>query len=145
MTRYAAALALGLCGLMIAAVGLSAQDATKKTIWEGVYTDAQAARGETTYKKHCTLCHRDDLRGNNDGGPPLRGLEFTTRWTNTSMKDMVGAISDIMPNEKPGSLSRQEYVDIVAFLFRGNGIPAGERELPVKDADLEQIIFTLKK
>lgn len=144
MKRHFAALALGLCGLMIAGIGLSAQGAKKKTIWEGVYTPAQAARGEAAYKKSCTLCHRDDLRGNNDGGPPLRGLEFTSRWTNVSMKDMVGAISDIMPNEKPGSLSRQTYVDIVAFLFKGNGIPAGMTELPIKDAELEQIIFTKK-
>lgn len=145
MNRYVAALAAGLCALMVATAGLAAQDAKTTSIWDGVYTEAQAARGEAVYKQECTVCHRDDLRGNIDGGPPLRGLEFFVRWRQISLKDMVTDISGLMPSDDPGSLSRQTYVDIMAFLFRYNGIPAGAVEMPVEDVALSQIIFTEKK
>ena len=140
MVKYLA-LAAGLYAAALAGGRVSAQEA-KKNVWEGVYTNEQAARGEAVYKKECTLCHSDNLRGNIDGGPPLRGKEFFTRWNNQSMNDMVALISEIMPSDEPGSLKRNEYVDIVTFLLKFNGFPAGSTELPVDEQALGQITFT---
>jgi cytochrome c len=136
----AAALYTALFTAALLGVRLAAQSG-QKTTWDGVYTSEQAARGEAVYKKECTLCHSDNLKGNIDGGPPLRGKEFFTRWNNQSMNDMISLISEIMPNDEPGSLKRQEYVDIVTFLLKFNGFPAGATELPVDEQGLTQIIF----
>ena len=134
------ALAAGFYAIALLGGGLAAQSG-QKTIWEGVYTTEQAARGEAVYKKKCTVCHSDNLTGNIDGGPPLRSKEFFLRWNDQSMNAMVAVISEIMPSVDPGSLKRHEYVAIVTFLLRANGIPAGTTELPVDEQALTQIIF----
>ena len=118
---------------------------TTRTTRDGVYTLAQARRGEELYKRECTLCHRDDLRGNTvDGGPPLRGLQFTTRWQDIDVETLLSTIEELMPLEEPGSLSRQEYVDILSFVLWANDLPAGEGELPTGSDDLQQIIVAFQ-
>jgi cytochrome c len=135
-----------MAALMLAvtfAVVASAQE--KKSVWSGVYTDAQADRGVAVYKAKCTFCHGDSLRGAIDGGPPLRGLEFTLRWNGIALSDMVDQIAQQMPFEKPNTLKRQEYVDILTFLFRANGIPAGTTELTTDPAALSSVEFFAEK
>ncbi|MEQ1896682.1 MAG: cytochrome c [Vicinamibacterales bacterium] len=130
----------------IAAVA-SAQEKTqgKKSIWAGVYTDAQADRGVMLYKSKCVMCHGPALGGAIDGGPPLRGLEFFVRWDGTPLNEMVNQVSELMPAEYPGTLKRQEYVDIITFFLRANGVPAGATELSADDAALSAVEFTEKK
>ena len=130
------------CGALVLTTGLTAQ--TTKTIWDGVYTTAQSQRGEATYKKKCTLCHSDNLKGNIDGGPPLTGPTFFQQWSNRPLSDMVDEVADLMPNDDPGSLPRQDYVDIITFLLRANGIPPGTSELTADPAALQQVKFTQK-
>ena len=106
-----------------------------------MYTLAQARRGEALYKRECTLCHRDNLLGNTvDGGPPLRGPQFTTRWQDIDVETLLSTVEALMPLEEPGSLSRQEYVDILGFVLWANQLPAGEDELPTGSADLQEIV-----
>ncbi len=142
MKKHLAALVVPGSGTLVLAAGLTAQ--AQRTIWDGVYTEAQAQRGEAVYKMKCTTCHSDNLRGNIDGGPPLRGTEFFVRWNNTPLSDMTDAIAELMPNDDPGGLPRQDYVDIITFLFRSNGIPAGTTELKADPAALQQVRFTDK-
>lgn len=114
---------------------------TTRTTRDGVYTLAQARRGETLYKRECTLCHRDNLMGNTvDGGPPLRGPQFTTRWQDIDVETLLSTVEALMPLEEPGSLSRQEYVDILGFVLWANQLPAGEDELPTGSDDLRKIV-----
>ena len=97
------------------------------TVSSGVYTIEQARRGEQIYKQQCALCHRDNLLGNTvDGGPPLRGPQFTTRWGGLSIETMLSTVEELMPMETPGSLSRQEYVDVVSFILWANELPPGK-------------------
>ena len=111
------------CLAAITAVGSArsgSQEAT--TTREGIYALDQARRGELIYRQQCSACHRDDLLGNTiDGGPPLRGLEFTTRWQGVSVETMLSQVEELMPLKEPGSLSRQEYVDVLKLY------PVGER------------------
>ena len=124
-----------------AAVGatLAAQDQT--TIWNGVYTEEQAGRGERVYGQECASCHLDDLMG--DGiAPALVGSSFFFRWSDLSIGDMYAAIRTTMPQGAPASLSPAGYADIAAFLLQANKIPPGDTELPTNMDDLEDIAIT---
>jgi cytochrome c len=123
----------------------SASAQAMRTTRDGVFTIAQARRGEEIYLRECTLCHRDNLLGNSvDGGPPLRGLQFTTRWQDIDVETLVSTVEALMPLEEPGSLSRQEYIDILGYVLWANQLPAGEDELPTGPDDLQKIIVTFE-
>ena len=137
-------------GLTALTVGTSAgvtgtEQGDRITVASGVYTREQAKRGEEIYRQECEVCHRDNLEGNGiDGGPPLRGLQFTLRWEGLSVGTMLNTLAELMPLERPASLSRQEYVDVLTFILRANDLPAGEAELPMDPALLSRIIVTFK-
>src|SRR5262245_12684195 len=126
-------------------VSAGAQDA-RKTVWDGVYTEAQAVRGLDSYKKQCGYCHRDDLTGGGSeaGAPALRGPIFFYRWLHQPLAEMFLTIGTTMPQNKPDSLTPQTVIDIISFLLRENETPAGKSELP---ADLEALkqIFVAEK
>jgi mono/diheme cytochrome c family protein len=112
-----------------------------QTIWEGVYTDEQAERGERAYEQECAACHLDDLMG--DGiAPALIGSSFFFRWSALSVSDMYVAIRTTMPQGAPASLSPAGYADISAFLLQKNKLPSGDTELPTDTDDLEEILIT---
>ncbi len=118
---------------------LAAQSET--TIWDGVYTDDQAKRGQRVYEQECAQCHLDDLMG--DGiAPALIGSSFFFRWSDLSVGDMYVAIRTTMPQGAPASLSPAGYVDITAYLLRMNKIPGGDTELPTDMDDLGDITIT---
>ena len=47
-----------------------------RSIWDGVYTEAQAKRGEAIYFERCVRCHGPALMGGTDGAGPLTGPTF---------------------------------------------------------------------
>ena len=114
------------------------------TVWDGVYTEAQALRGQERYKAICGYCHRDDLSGGGSeaGAPALMGTIFTTQWQGRPLVDLFVTIGTTMPQNEPDSLMAQVVIDIVSFLLQANDIPAGETELPPRLAPLEEIRFT---
>jgi cytochrome c len=118
----------------------AAADQTKRTVWDGVYTEAQAERGRESYQQACVACHRDDLRGDNTA-PSLVGESFLFLWGDMEVGELSTRIQKVMPPERPGSLSVQTYTDIVAFVLQKNGFPSGERELPA-DPGAAQIVIT---
>jgi mono/diheme cytochrome c family protein len=112
----------------------------KRSVWDGVYSDAQAKRGRDAYEYSCASCHQPDLSG--DPGkdvPALIGEEFIRSWSHHTVQDLFDLMSKRMPQDAPASLSRQTYVDLVAYLLRSNEFPAGEHELPAQSALLAQI------
>jgi S-disulfanyl-L-cysteine oxidoreductase SoxD len=100
---------------------------------DGVYTDAQAARGEASYKKGCASCHGDKMEGSGQM-PALAGDEFDMAWVGQTIDDLFERIQNSMPGDKPGTLSRTENADTVAYILKFNKLPAGKNELP-SDAD----------
>ena len=122
---------------------VAAQDSARTT-WGGVYTEAQAKRGETVYGQSCASCHAPDLSGM-DAAPALTGPEFAVGWDTMTLDDLVERVRTSMPADAPGSLKREDYVDVVAFMLSKNGFPTGERELPADSAALKQVRFTAKK
>ena len=131
--------------LVIAATVLAApSSAQERTVWDGVYTQTQALRGQDSYKAICGYCHRDDLSGGGSeaGAPALVGTIFTTQWQDRPLVDLFVTIGTTMPQNEPDSLMAQVVIDIVSFLLQANDIPAGETELPPQLAPLEEIQFT---
>ena len=130
---YWACFALSVAGcLMVAA-------AQTRTVWDGVYTDAQAERGRASYRQSCVGCHRDDLRGDNTA-PSLVGESFTFLWGDMEVGELSARIQKLMPPQGPGSLPAQTYIDIVAFMLQKNAFPAGSMELSADPAALHILI-----
>lgn len=97
-------------------------------VWSGVYTPAQAERGESEYLKYCASCHRDDLSGFSTV-PPLKGDAFLNTWSGRTADDLYTYIRTGMPPYQSVAISRQAYIDIVAFIFKSNSMPSGADEL----------------
>jgi hypothetical protein len=113
------------------------------TVWDSIYTMEQAARGEATYRASCASCHGDSLAGINDA-PPLAGPAFLKSWNGNTLAFMFNKISNDMPSDNPGSLAKPQVADLVAFVLRYGGYPAGKSELPAAPDTLAQIRFVPK-
>ena len=101
-----------------------AKKTDRQTVWDGVYTDAQAARGKNQYEASCSSCHR--------AGPP-KDDAFMRDWSGTDVDGLFSQIKALMPADAPSSLSDSAYLDIVAYMLQVNAFPAGTNEL---NADL---------
>jgi len=138
-------------GVTVASAG---QVPKTRTVWEGIYTEAQAARGEKAYKLACGYCHKDNLAGGffddgNGRAPALAGARafdssFEKRWAGKTVGEMVIDVGTAMPLNDPGSLPPETYVDIITFLLARNGVPAGTVELPPELDALQGIRITPK-
>jgi S-disulfanyl-L-cysteine oxidoreductase SoxD len=139
------ALACGaaLVAALMAAVSLAAAT-QKKSVWDGVYTAAQAERGQKAYAQSCGGCHRDDLSGGDDE-PPLRGPNFTGKWDGASVAELYDFVASNMPKTNPGSLPLDACIDIVAFVLKSNEMPSGQAELTTDIEKLAQIAFMAKR
>ena len=122
--------ALALFGLGPGARSLEpvAVAAQEKTVEQGVYTTAQAARGAKTFETHCTACHREP------GGtaPILAGERFAKTFGDATLQTVFTTIKTTMPRSAPGTLTDAEYTDIVAHLLRINSYADGMSELALR-------------
>ncbi|HLN02717.1 MAG TPA: cytochrome c [Bryobacteraceae bacterium] len=114
------------------------------SVWDGVYSSAQAKRGQTLYAKSCASCHRADLEGHGPT-PSLAGSEFRDRWDGQTLGDLFEKTQATMPGDHPGSLSREDNAAILAFILQSNEMPAGEKDLPTDGDSLAKIRFTAAK
>jgi S-disulfanyl-L-cysteine oxidoreductase SoxD len=115
-----------------------------KSQWDGVYTADQAKRGEALYSQYCASCHGPDLTGG-EMAPGLTGGEFQSNWNDLSLGELFERMRISMPQNAPGTLSRQQDADILAYvLFKGN-YPAGQTELPTQTEVLNTIKFVAQK
>jgi cytochrome c553 len=129
----------GLCATALRA------DQAARSIWDGVYTAAQAQRGAADYTNHCESCHTDSLAGDGADIPALAGQAFMNNWDGLALSELFDRIHTSMPQNDPGSLSAQEVADLMAYLLSANKIPAGAVELPVDAPSLQTIQFDAKR
>lgn len=115
-----------------------------RTSWDGVYSGEQAKRGRAAYGAECSSCHGAMLDGM-DAAPALTGGGFLGRWDGVTLGDMVERIRVSMPLSDPGTLSRRQVADLLAYMLSVNGMPPGEAELPADPARLSQILFKASK
>ena len=126
-------------GLQPRALAQDEQQASEgQSVWDGVYTEEQARRGEALYQKDCSTCHGDRLNGTGEA-PALSGGGFLSNWNGLTVGDLFERIRTTMPLDVPGKLSRQQNADAIAFILKANGWPAGATDLPPDPAALKQI------
>jgi len=124
---------------------LRAQEpAGSRSVWDGVYTEEQAKRGEPVYQKECAACHGAMMTGG-ESAPPLTGGGFQANWNGLTLGDLFDRIRKTMPQSKPGSLTRQQDADVLAFMLSLNKFPAGKTELYRQSEMLKEIRFETKK
>jgi mono/diheme cytochrome c family protein len=111
--------------------------AASRSVWDGVFTPAQADRGQAAYVKACAACHKEDLTGGS--ARPLKGDAFMENWREDSLYAFFNFVQTTMPQGAGGSLEDQTYADIVSYILRVNGFPEGSEELPGTSAVLETI------
>ena len=96
----------------------------------GVYTAAQATRGEETYMAICVACHP---RGT------YTTPAFRTTWNGRPLSDLFDLVREKMPKSDPGSLTPAEYAQAIAYLLKINDVPAGDHELPPDGEGLKKV------
>ena len=126
-------IAIGL--IVCLAASVYAQESA--SVWDGAYVQEQASRGKALFTEKCEGCHGRAREGKT--GPQLAGTTFMGNWNGLTADDLFEYISKAMPRGQPGSLSRDQTADLVAFLFTSNGFPAGKKELPKDGAVLQKI------
>ena len=143
MTKHwkmkAAFLASG-AGVIAAMAAPNAQGGTPRTVWDGVYSEAQASRGKALSEAQCSFCHQSDLRGQGFA-PALIEDAFATRWQDGNLGDLFAIVKGTMPQDKPASLTDEEYAAIVAYLLQANRYPAGQQDLRPDPASLKEVVF----
>jgi mono/diheme cytochrome c family protein len=132
-----------LCAVTIGpSITLRGQETPKVTVWDKVYTEEQAKRGEAVYAKTCAACHGEALVAGN--APPLKGDEFAFIWGDKRLGELFERMKTLMPPEAPDSLPKETYRDITAFVMKANNYPAGDTELPADQEALDRIFITGK-
>jgi mono/diheme cytochrome c family protein len=150
---FGAVLAAVLCAPRAARpIGAAGQDpaaaaadpSAPRSVWDGVYTEEQAKRGELVYGEFCAACHGSALNGGEMAGP-LNGPIFTSNWNGVSVADLFDRIRTTMPLDRPGVLTRQQNADVLAYMFHSNKFPVGKGELANRSEMLKAITFTALK
>jgi len=128
---------------ILTAAELAFSQAPTPTVRAGAYTAAQATAGETAYRADCASCHGADLEGRGQT-PPLVGNEFIAEWRDMSVGLLFEKIQSSMPADKPGSLSQERNAQILAFMLKRNGFPAGPTPLSADPDALKKVQWGAK-
>ncbi len=99
-----------------------------------MYTEAQATSGAALFTKVCVECH--ELAD-------YTGEKFRTKWSGQTMYDLYEQIRTKMPDDKPGSLTREEYADALAYILKQNKLPAGSTKIAPDSAAMSAVKLDL--
>ena len=133
MTRFAAAGALAV--LVTISHYATAQEASVGTS-SGVYTAAQATKGEETYMNVCVACHPAGTYAT---------AAFREKWDGKPLAELFTQVAENMPKQEPASLTPEEYTQLVAYLLKINDAPSGKDELPADAAALKKFKIEMPK
>ena len=141
MSLAPSSLRLAIAGAALVCAGagapLAAQSAAPpaptRSAAQGVFTEAQSQRGETTFRTICAACH---MIAEFSGEPWLK------RWP--TVGGLFDVVSSSMPQDNPGALTPQQYSDVLAYFLKANGFPTGAEELPSAAPPLNAIAIPPK-
>ena len=87
------------------------------------YTEDQAQAGRVAYEQLCAVCHMGNLTGALEA-PELAGPNFLNQWGRRPVRELFDYLRATMPPEgrRP---SDDGYSNIIAYILRANGLPAG--------------------
>lgn len=132
-----------LAGLaLLAAAWIGWGQPSPRSVWDGVYSEAQAERGREAYAGQCARCHGTDLLGG-ESAPPLVGFEFSANWNGLTLGDLFERIRISMPADAPGRLSREENAAIISLILQMSDMPPGETELDARREALNAIALEM--
>ena len=144
MRFFRRALTLGVVAFGV--VAAAQEPPGRQSVWDGVYTDDQARRGESQYSRNCEACHGADLSGDIVKEVPSLVFDaFLLQWSDRTVKDLFDAVKRSMPRDNPGGLNARAYVDVIAYILQSNKIPSGSRELSLNADALAQIVIEKSK
>jgi mono/diheme cytochrome c family protein len=125
--------------------GLPKTGGAKISVWSGVYTAAQNERGEELYSGACAQCHGLQLNGagqpDQPPSPAIARATFLRKWAGQTVAALFVYIHTKMPPEYPGTLTEQQSIDAIAYMFAVSKMPAGDKELPTDRKALENIVI----
>jgi S-disulfanyl-L-cysteine oxidoreductase SoxD len=107
---------------------------------DGIYSADQAHRGEALYQKQCVSCHGAALDGVGPY-PPLSGDDFLSKYEGQPTVNVYDMIQKLMPADKPGTLSRPDAADLLAYILSFNKFPAGKTDLPSDEDSLKKLVL----
>lgn len=135
--------AVAVCASLLAAGATRAVVSAQggQTVWSGIYTAEQAARGKEKTLAECGQCHGEMMEGGL--APTLKGNDFIGHWYDAKLRELSDKVTMTMPQQAPGSLTPEDYADIMAYLLELNGFPAGQTALSLTPPEaLDAIIIT---
>ena len=101
-----------------------------KTVWDGIYTVEQAAKGRDVYRRICSECH------STGEAPAIVGTSFIRRWFDDGLDIPLTKMRRTMPDDAPGTLPEESYLDVLSYMLEAAGLPAGAEPLT---ADLDRL------
>lgn len=137
----------GVCGAAVLALGAgaaalpAAQEPSGPSLGDGVYTSAQADRGEALYDEQCAVCHGAIRAFVPEMAALLGDHTFRNTWRGRTVGELFAYVRETMPQDAPGTLTAARTAEIIAHILRGNRRPAGEADLPVDEETLNGIPF----
>jgi mono/diheme cytochrome c family protein len=130
---------------ILLALALPALASAAPSIWDGVYTAEQAARGKKLYAENCADCHGDDLKTEDDKVKVIAGEAFLKRWDGKTLGKLIDNTKRSMPPDTPNSLSRPDTAALIAYVLSVNGVRAGKTEIDPTSPVLKEIVIEPKK
>jgi cytochrome c len=127
--------------MLLAVVAVRAQSPT--SVKDGVYTAAQADRGEKVFKETCAGCHALEPKGkvtSDSPGPDLAGDEFLLRESGRPAWVIARLIRDTMPNDASMEMTEPVALDLTAYILKVNKFPDGKSELTADTAKTAIVI-----
>ncbi len=120
-----------LCMTIVAGLSPAQEPSTAdaRSVWDGVYTADQAKRGEASYKSGCSSCHGETLKGSGES-PALTGVKFMSNWSGLPLADLYERIRRTMPQDNPARITREQKLEILAYVLSVNKFPSGNTDLP---------------
>ncbi|MBT6031746.1 MAG: c-type cytochrome [Kordiimonadaceae bacterium] len=113
-------------------------------VWDGVYTEVQAVRGEKLYQERCSACHGSQMQGIEEAPGLIQGA-FVYNWDGMPVSILFQRLRETMPLDDPKGTSRKIKADILAFIMSENSMPAGTRPLPYQNSQLKKIQWNAQK
>ena len=119
--------------------------AAQVSVWSGIYTQTQNKRGEELYSGACAQCHGLRLNGagqpDQPPSPAIARATFLRKWEGKTVAELFTYVREVMPTDRPGTITDQQAINFIAYMFAVSDIPAGDKELPPDRKVLEGIVI----